>query len=50
MIKYINNQEEHHKKKTFREEYLDFLNAYQVNFDEKYIFDDVSIDPAELKP
>ena len=36
---YILNQEEHHKKKTFREEYLDFLKKFQITFDEKYLFE-----------
>ena len=36
---YIMNQEKHHKKKTFREEYLEFLNKFQVNHDEKYLFE-----------
>ncbi|MDQ7816937.1 MAG: IS200/IS605 family transposase [Melioribacteraceae bacterium] len=36
---YILNQEEHHKKKTFREEYLDFLRKYEIEYDEKYLFD-----------
>lgn len=36
---YILNQKEHHKKKTFREEYLDFLNKYEIVYNEKYLFD-----------
>lgn len=36
---YILNQEEHHKKKSFKEEYLDFLNKFQIEYDERYIFD-----------
>ncbi len=36
---YILKQEEHHKKKTFREEYLDFLKKYEIEFNEKYLFD-----------
>ena len=35
---YILNQEEHHKKKTFREEYLDFLKKFKIEYDEKYLF------------
>jgi putative transposase len=35
---YILNQEEHHKKKTFREEYLDFLKKFKIDYDEKYLF------------
>ena len=36
---YILNQEEHHKKKTFKEEYLDFLKKFEIGFDEKYLFE-----------
>ena len=36
---YIENQEEHHRKKTFREEYIDFLRKFEVDYDEKYLFD-----------
>lgn len=39
VIKYINNQEQHHKKKSFRDEYLDFLNRFKIEFNEKYLFD-----------
>lgn len=35
---YIQNQEIHHKKKTFTEEYLDFLEKFEVPFDERYLF------------
>ncbi|MFN5416991.1 MAG: IS200/IS605 family transposase [Flavobacteriia bacterium] len=38
IINYIQNQEEHHKKKTFKEEYLKFLEDFEIDFDEKYIF------------
>jgi hypothetical protein len=41
VYKYIVNQEEHHKKQTFKEEYLEFLNKFQVPFDERYIFEDL---------
>lgn len=36
---YIKAQEEHHRKKTFREEYFDFLKKFEINYDEKYLFD-----------
>ena len=36
---YIQNQEEHHKKKTFKEEYLAFLKKYKIDYDEKYVWD-----------
>ena len=38
VIKYIQGQEEHHKKITFIEEYIDFLNKFEIKFDERYIF------------
>jgi len=38
VIKYINNQPRHHKRKTFIEEYKDFLKAFEIEYDEKYIF------------
>ncbi len=41
VIAYIQGQEEHHKKQTFREEYLNFLNKFDVSFDEKYIFENL---------
>ncbi|HUH32661.1 MAG TPA: IS200/IS605 family transposase [Daejeonella sp.] len=36
---YILNQEKHHKTRTFKEEYLDFLQKFNVEYDEKYLFD-----------
>ena len=39
VIRYIENQEEHHKRVTFQDEYRAFLNAYGVEFDERYIWD-----------
>jgi REP element-mobilizing transposase RayT len=38
VVNYIQNQELHHEKKTFREEYLDFLEKFEVDYDEKFIF------------
>jgi REP element-mobilizing transposase RayT len=38
VIDYIKNQELHHKKRTFIEEYRDFLKKFEVDFDERYIF------------
>ncbi len=35
---YIYNQEEHHKKHSFEEEYKALLNAYKVSYDDKYLF------------
>lgn len=39
VIKYIINQEEHHKNKTFREEYLDLLKKFEIKFEDKYLFE-----------
>ena len=36
---YILNQEKHHQKMTFREEYLDFLNEFKIDYDERFLFD-----------
>jgi putative transposase len=36
---YILNQEKHHKKKTFKEEYLEFLKKFEVEYNEKYLFE-----------
>lgn len=38
VYKYIMNQKEHHKKKSFREEYIEFLEKFEVPYDERYIF------------
>ncbi|MCI0493760.1 transposase, partial [candidate division KSB1 bacterium] len=32
-------QKEHHRKKTFQEEYLELLKKYKVDYDEKYVWD-----------
>ena len=41
VVRYINNQEKHHKKQTFREEYILLLKKFNIQFDEKYILKDV---------
>ncbi|MBP7496486.1 MAG: IS200/IS605 family transposase [Bacteroidales bacterium] len=41
VVKYIINQEQHHKKRTFREEYLELLKNFDVEFNERYIFNDI---------
>ena len=38
VINYINNQEEHHKKISFMDEYKKFLELYGINYDEQFIF------------
>ena len=39
VINYIMNQEEHHRKKTFKEEYLKMLTDFEVAYDDKYLFE-----------
>lgn len=39
VIKYILTQEEHHKKKSFKTEYLEFLYKKRIDFDSKYVFE-----------
>lgn len=38
VIRYIENQEKHHHKKSFREEYVDFLEKFEIKYNEKYVF------------
>jgi len=42
VIRYILKQEEHHKKKTFKEEYIDLLKKFEIEYDEKYLFEWIS--------
>jgi len=36
---YIENQEKHHEKSTFKSEYIGFLKKYEINYDDRYLFD-----------
>ena len=38
VIRYIQNQQQHHARRTFLEEYLEFLRKFQVDYDERYVF------------
>ncbi len=38
VIAYITNQKEHHRKKSFKEEYVEFLKKFNVDYNEKYLF------------
>jgi len=42
VAEYIETQEEHHKKRTFREEYLEILKKFDVEYDERYVFKDIA--------
>jgi len=39
VYRYIENQEEHHRKISFKEEYFDFLEKFEIEYDEKYLFE-----------
>lgn len=39
-VEYVSNQKEHHKRVSFREEYLQFLKLYKIEYDERYVFID----------
>ncbi|SHI57200.1 REP element-mobilizing transposase RayT [Cruoricaptor ignavus] len=41
VVHYIQNQEAHHKKKSFRAEYVEFLEKFQVEFDERFLFNEL---------
>ncbi|MFN6329451.1 MAG: IS200/IS605 family transposase [Chitinophagales bacterium] len=41
VIEYIENQELHHQKKTFKQEYIEFLTKFEVDYNEDYIFKDL---------
>jgi len=34
----LNNQKEHHRKKTFKKEYLEFLDKYNIEYKDEYLF------------
>ncbi len=39
VYQYIANQEEHHRKKTFREEYMDFLHKFEIEYKKEHLFE-----------
>jgi putative transposase len=41
VYKYIMNQEEHHRKIKFKDEYLDLLKKFRVEYDEQYVFEEL---------
>ena len=50
VIRYIENQQQHHAKKTFREEYVELLEKFGVDYDAKYIFKTVMNDSRICRP
>jgi REP element-mobilizing transposase RayT len=47
VVKYIMNQKEYHRKVTFKEEYIDFLKKFEIQHDDKYLFDWIDLQDAE---
>ncbi|WP_281636713.1 IS200/IS605 family transposase [Flavobacterium marginilacus] len=41
VINYIQNQEKHHKTKTFKEEYIAFLKAFEIDYKDEYVFEEL---------
>jgi REP element-mobilizing transposase RayT len=41
VVKYIHNQEQHHKKNTFKEEYTELLRKFNVEYDDRYVLIDI---------
>jgi putative transposase len=39
IIRYIQNQEKHHQRRTFKSEYMTLLRKFDIAFDDKYVFD-----------
>ncbi len=39
VIKYVLNQKEHHKKESFKDEYINFLKKFNVDYKDEYLFD-----------
>lgn len=39
VVKYVLNQAEHHKTQTFKDEYITFLKKFEIEYDEKYLFE-----------
>jgi putative transposase len=44
VIRYIQNQEKHHQKKTFLQEYKEMLDAFGVEYDDRYLFQPIDLD------
>jgi REP element-mobilizing transposase RayT len=44
VINYIEGQEEHHKRKTFRDEYIEMLKKFEIDYKVEYLFDFLDVD------
>jgi len=47
VVKYIQNQESHHKKRAFKEEYISLLKKFEVEYNERYLFEWIDLDGSE---
>jgi len=45
VVKYIRNQPTHHRRKSFQQEYVEFLERHHVPYDQRYIFKPIRVDP-----
>lgn len=50
VIRYIQNQEQHHRRSSFRDEYLTLLEKFEIKFDQKYVFDFADEQAAHVAP
>jgi len=48
VARYVLNQEEHHSKKTFKEEYVETLQKFKIDYKDEYLFDFIN-EPDELR-
>lgn len=48
VVNYIHNQEEHHRKQSFRDEYIELLHACHIDFKHEYLLEDFGAAPSEL--
>ncbi len=49
VVQYIMRQKEHHKKRTFKEEYHQFLKNFNIPFEEKYLFEWISYEACDAE-
>jgi hypothetical protein len=50
VIEYVLNQPEHHKEKTFREEYLELLKKFEIPYEDQYLFNWIEIGSTPTEP
>jgi REP element-mobilizing transposase RayT len=50
VIRYIQNQEQHHRRSSFKDEYLTLLEKFNIEFDQKYVFDFAGEKIAHVAP